>query len=89
MHAMARKIGAGSSNQYVDEVNNELAGLKYETSGLVSGYFNPVNVSDKTYAGIGNGGSTTAKMATFLWKRLKRLPFMQQQEQQMFPAVHL
>ncbi len=47
MHAMARKIGAGSSNQYVDEVNNELAGLKYETSGLVSGYFNPVNVSDK------------------------------------------
>lgn len=55
-----QKIGAGSSNQYVDEVNNELAGLKYETSGLVSGYFNPVNVSDKTYAGIGNGGSTTA-----------------------------
>ena len=55
-----QKIGAGSSNQYVDEVNNELAGLKYETSGLVSGYFNPANVSDKTYAGIGNGGSTTA-----------------------------
>lgn len=56
-----QKIGAGSSNQYVDEVNNELAGLKYETSGLVSGYFNQTNVSDETYAGIGNGGSTTAK----------------------------
>ena len=55
-----QKIGAGSSNQYVDEVNNELAGLKYETSGLVSGYFNQTNVSDETYAGIGNGGSTTA-----------------------------
>ena len=55
-----QKIGAGSSNQYVDEVNNELAGLKYETSCLVSGYFNQTNVSDKTYAGIGNGGSTTA-----------------------------
>ena len=61
-----QKIGAGSSNQYVDEVNNELAGLKYETSGLVSGYFNPVNVSDKTYAGIGNGGSTTAKNGDIL-----------------------
>lgn len=56
-----QKIGAGSSNQYVDEVNNELAGIKYETSGLVSGYFNQTNVSDETYAGIGNGGSTTAK----------------------------
>lgn len=61
-----QKIGAGSSNQYVDEVNNELAGLKYKTSGLVSGYFNPANVSDKTYAGIGNGGSTTAKNGDIL-----------------------
>ena len=61
-----QKIGAGSSNQYVDEVNNQLAGLKYETSGLVSGYFNPANVSDKTYAGIGNGGSTTAKNGDIL-----------------------
>lgn len=61
-----QKIGAGSSNQYVDEVNNELAGLKYETSGLVRGYFNPANVSDKTYAGIGNGGSTTAKNGDIL-----------------------
>lgn len=63
---MARRSAAGSSNQYVDEVNNQLAGLKYETSGLVSGYFNPANVSDKTYAGIGNGGSTTAKNGDIL-----------------------
>lgn len=61
-----QKIGAGSSNQYVDEVNNQLAGLKYETSGLVSGYFNQTNVSDETYAGIGNGGSTTAKNGDIL-----------------------
>lgn len=56
-----QSIGAGSqSNPYVDQVNADLAALKNETSGLVSGYFSTANVSDKTFAGIGNGGSTTA-----------------------------
>lgn len=48
------------SNPYVDQVNADLAALKNETSDLVSEYFSTANVSDKTFAGIGNGGSTTA-----------------------------
>ena len=61
-HGYGQTVGAGDqNNQYVDEANNIINGLKEENKSLISGYFTSASVDDKTYAGIGDGGSTTAK----------------------------
>ncbi len=60
-HGYGQTVGAGDqNNQYVDEANSIINGLKEENKSLISGYFTSASVDDKTYAGIGDGGSTTA-----------------------------
>lgn len=60
-HGYGQTVGAGDqNNQYVDEANSIITGLKEENKSLISGYFTSASVDDKTYAGIGDGGSTTA-----------------------------
>ena len=62
----ALKYGYGQTvtteqdNSYVTEVNGTLAGLSGQNQNLISGYLNSASVEDKTFAGIGNNGSTTA-----------------------------
>lgn len=55
-----QKVNAEQGNQYVTEANGTISGLATDNKNLISGYFTSANVEDKTYAGIGDGGKTTA-----------------------------
>ena len=55
-----QKVNAEHGNQYVTEANGTISGLATDNKNLISGYFTSANVEDKTYAGIGDGGKTTA-----------------------------
>ena len=61
-HGYGQTVGAGNQgNQYVDEANSIINGLANDNKSLINGYFTSTSVDDKTYAGIGDNGSTTAK----------------------------
>jgi hypothetical protein len=55
-----QKVNAEQGNQYVTEANGTISGLATDNKTLISGYFTSAKVEDKTYAGIGDGGKTTA-----------------------------
>lgn len=60
-HGYGQKVNAAQGNAYVNEANAIISGLATANGTLISGYFsNSANVTDKTYAGIGDNGTATA-----------------------------
>lgn len=90
----ALKYGYGQTvtteqdNSYVTEVNGTLAGLSGQNQNLISGYLNSRSVEDKTFAGIGNNGSTTATAGDVTVKATEKRRWIPRQVRQVQAEAH-
>ena len=71
-YGYGQTVTTEQDNSYVTEVNGTLAGLSGQNQNLISGYLNSRSVEDKTFAGIGNNGSTTAAAGDVIVKATEK-----------------